>query len=272
MAKNKFDIDDLRVRGKSFRLERVDPDETFDLEKDDARAELPRLIERLDALQAVMYAERRRALLLVFQAMDAGGKDGAIRHVLTGVNPQGVRVTSFKAPSDDELAHDYLWRVHQAAPARGMIGVFNRSHYEDVLVVRVNNLVPREVWRARYEQISRFEQHLVETGTTIVKFYLHISKDEQKRRFEERLADPQKRWKFSPGDLPVRERWDDYLAAYEDALRHCSTDAAPWYVIPANHEWARNVLVARVVVETLERLDMHYPPPPPAWETIVIPD
>lgn len=268
-----MDLDQLRVPASGrFRLAEVDPDETFGLDKKTAKDEHAGLIERLSELQSAMYAEQKHSLLIVLQAMDAGGKDGTIRSLLTGVNPQGVQVTSFKVPSAEELAHDYLWRIHKATPPRGIIGLFNRSHYEDVLVVRVAGLAPKEVWRARYDQINRFEQHLAENGTTILKFYLHISKDEQKARFEERLEEPEKRWKFAKGDLKVREQWDDYMAAYEDALARCSTGWAPWYVIPANRNWLRNWLVASIVVETLEGLDMQYPEPEEGLDEVVIPD
>ena len=191
--------------------------------------------------------------------MDAGGKDGTIRHVFRGVNPQGVRVTSFKNPSENELAHDFLWRIHQAVPATGMIGVFNRSHYEDVLVVRVEKLVSKNFWEARFEQINQFERMLSETGATILKFYLHISKEEQAERFQARLDDPRKNWKFSPDDLEKRKKWEDYMAVYEDALNRCTTDWAPWYVIPSDQKWYRNLAIARVIVDTLRELNPQYP-------------
>lgn len=228
--------------------------------------------DRLRELQQVLWAEGKHALLIVLQAMDAGGKDGTIRHVFRGVNPQGCQVTSFKVPTKEELAHDYLWRIHKAAPQKGYIGIFNRSHYEDVLVVRVHNLVPEEVWSQRYEQINHFEKLLADTGTTILKFFIHISKEEQKERFEARLQDPAKNWKFSMGDVEERGRWDDYMRAFETALSRCSTPWAPWYIIPANHKWYRNLAVSRILVETLEGLDMHYPPPLPDADQIVIPD
>ncbi len=267
-----MDLKDLRVPDSGhFRLASVDPDATFDMDKAAAREEHAELIQRLSALQAVMYAEGKHALLLVCQALDAGGKDGTIRALLTGLNPQGVQVTSFKQPSAEELAHDFLWRIHQACPPRGLIGVFNRSQYEDVLVVRVNDLVPKDVWKARYDQINRFEQNLAEAGTTVLKFFLYISKDEQRDRFQERLDDPEKRWKFALGDLEVRKQWDQYMVAYEDVFRKCSTPWAPWYVIPANRNWVRNVLIARIVVEALEGLDMKYPDPEEGLEGVTIP-
>jgi PPK2 family polyphosphate:nucleotide phosphotransferase len=204
--------------------------------------------------------------------MDAGGKDGTIKHVMGGVNPQGCQVTSFKQPTARELAHDYLWRIHMAVPSRGYIGIYNRSHYEDVLVVRVHNLVPEEVWSTRYEQINHFEKLLAETGTTILKFFLYISKEEQKERFEARLTDPTKNWKFSAGDVKERRYWDDYMLAYEEALSRCNTPWAPWYIIPANRKWYRNLVVSQTIVETLEKLDMHYPPPLADAGSIVVPD
>lgn len=236
-----------------------------------ARAELKRNVERLRELQQVMWAEGRHALLVVLQAMDAGGKDGTIKHVMRGVNPQGCQVTSFKVPTEEELDHDFLWRVHKATPRRGYIGIFNRSHYEDVLAVRVHNLVPKEVWEQRYEQINHFEKMLAAAGTTIVKLYLHISKKEQKQRFEARLQDPTKNWKFSMGDVEKRKRWADYMQAYEDALSRCSTLWAPWHIIPADRKWYRNLLVSQILVETLEELDMRYPPPLADAGHIVIP-
>ena len=219
-----------------------------------------------------LYAESKHRLLIVLQAMDTGGKDGVIRHVMSGVNPQGCQVTSFKVPTAEELAHDFLWRIHQQVPRRGYIGIFNRSHYEDVLVVRVHDLVPKKVWQQRYEQINQFEKLLSETGTTILKFFLHISKDEQKRRLEARRDTPEKQWKFSLGDLKEREYWDDYMDAYEDALTRCSTRWAPWYIVPANQKWYRNLVVARTIVKTLESFDMKYPEPEKGIETAVVPD
>jgi PPK2 family polyphosphate:nucleotide phosphotransferase len=209
-------------------------------------------------------------LLIVLQAMDAGGKDGTIRSIMSGVNPQGVTVTSFKAPTAAELAHDFLWRIHQAVPARGMIGIFNRSHYEDVLVARVKNLVTKRVWQTRYEHINNFEQLLVDSGVTLLKFYLHISKDEQKERLQARLDEPDKRWKFNPGDLAERERWDDYMQAFEDVFEKCSPKAAPWYIVPANRKWYRNVLISGTIVKTLESLKMKYPAPAEDLDKIVI--
>jgi PPK2 family polyphosphate:nucleotide phosphotransferase len=206
-----------------------------------------------------MYAEDRRALLVVLQAMDAGGKDGTIRHVTAGLNPQGCRVTSFKAPSAEELDHDYLWRIHHAVPARGEFGIFNRSHYEDVLVVRVHGLVPKSVWSARYQQINAFEKLLAANDVVIVKFFLHISKEEQIERLRARLEDPTKLWKFNEQDIAERRRWDDYMAAYEDALERCSMPAAPWYIVPANKKWFRDYVVSQILLDTLSRLKMQFP-------------
>jgi PPK2 family polyphosphate:nucleotide phosphotransferase len=226
-----------------------------------AESEFKELRREIAELQHRFYSEGRRKLLIVLQAMDAGGKDGTIRRVFQGVNPQGVRVTSFKAPSRRELAHDYLWRIHRQVPGRGMIGIFNRSHYEDVLIVRVDRLVPEETWRQRYEQINQFEKLLSDTGTTILKIYLHISKAEQKERFEARLEDPRKNWKFSREDLEKRKQWGDYMEAYEEALSRCTTEWAPWYAIPADQKWYRNLAVARVLHSTLEEMAPQYPKP-----------
>jgi PPK2 family polyphosphate:nucleotide phosphotransferase len=226
-----------------------------------AEKEFKRLRRRLADLQMRLYAEDKHAILIVLQAMDAGGKDGTIRRVFQGVNPQGVRVTSFKQPSRLELAHDFLWRVHREVPPRGMIGVFNRSHYEDVLVVRVHSLVPEETWRPRYELINDFEKMLVTCGTTILKFYLHISKEEQRQRFQERIDIKEKNWKFSFEDLKKREQWDEYLEAYEEMLNRTNTSWAPWHVIPADRNWYRNLAVVRTIVSAIEELDPRYPEP-----------
>lgn len=233
----------------------------FDGDKAAGQQEAVRLIGRLGELQQVLYAGATHKLLIVLQAMDAAGKDGTIRAVFTGVNPQGTRVTSFKRPTDLELAHDYLWRVHQHAPAAGEIAIFNRSHYEDVLVVRVHGLVAEERWKRRYEHIAAFERMLADEGTTIVKLFLHISKEEQAVRFRERLADPTKRWKFRAGDLDERKRWNDYQRAYEAAIEATSTPWAPWYVVPADRNWYRNLVVSQILVDTLEALDLRYPDP-----------
>ncbi len=213
----------------------------------------------LAGLQARLWAEGRQSLLLILQGTDASGKDGTIAHVFQGVNPQGTWVVSFKAPTDEELAHDFLWRIHRALPRAGEIGIFNRSHYEDVLVARVRKLVPKKVWKPRYDDIVAFESLLTQSGVTIVKCCLHISKDEQRRRFEERLADPQKRWKFQLGDIADRELWSQYQRAYSDAIERTSTKTAPWYVIPADVKWFRNWAISRVLIETLTAMNPKYP-------------
>jgi len=256
--------------GTPVRLADWDPDDTAGFEKLDVRGRLKGLRKRLAAQQQVLWAEGRHRLLVVLQAMDTGGKDGTIRKVFSGVNPQGVRVVSFKAPTPVELAHDYLWRIHRHTPADGEIAVFNRSHYEDVLVVRVLDLVPEERWSRRYEHIRAFERLLADEGTTILKFYLHISKEEQAERLRARLADPDKHWKFNVDDLAHRERWDDYMAAFETVLSETSTAEAPWYVVPANHKWYRNLVVAETIVTTLEGLGMEYPEPEDDLEAVVV--
>ena len=253
-------------------LSDFDPDFHEDYHKSGAKESLKSLQSRMQVLQEMLYAQGTQSLLIVLQAMDAGGKDGTIRRVFEGVNPQGVRVTSFKQPTPEELAHDFLWRIHQHTPAKGYIGIFNRSHYEDVLVVRVNNIVPKSVWEKRYDRINEFERLLAENGTRILKFFLHISKDEQKERFQERLDMPEKHWKFSKGDMPVREQWDEYMHAYEDVLTRCNTDYAPWHIIPANKNWSRNLIVARAIVETLESMNLAYPEPEDGLDQVVIPD
>jgi PPK2 family polyphosphate:nucleotide phosphotransferase len=251
----------LRVRpGRPIRLRDVDPDDIGGFaDKKAARDSLEQDLERLRERQRLLYADGRQALLVVLQAMDTGGKDGTVRHVMSGLNPSGCTVTSFKAPCPHDLAHDFLWRIHRETPARGVVGVFNRSHYEDVLVVRVRELVPPNVWKARYQQINEFERMLTENGTRIVKFYLHISKGEQKRRLKERLSDPQKNWKFSEGDIAERKLWPRYAEAYEDAINRCSTEWAPWYVVPANVKWARDAMVARVLLETMDSMRLRWP-------------
>jgi PPK2 family polyphosphate:nucleotide phosphotransferase len=243
--------------GSKLRLKDRDPDETFGKRRNDKALE--KTLDRLRRLQQLLYADRRYALLIVLQALDAGGKDGTIRHVMSGVNPQGCQVTAFKAPTQEELAHDFLWRIHKAVPALGNIGIFNRSHYEDVLVVRVHKLVPKQLWHKRYRHINDFEHMLTDHKVTILKFFLHISKDEQKKRLEQRLADPNKRWKVSPADFQERKLWDQYMNAYEAALSKCSAEWAPWYIIPANQKWFRNYTISQIIVEALESLDMKYP-------------
>ena len=217
--------------------------------------------KRLEELQEMLWADGRHRLLVVLQAMDTGGKDGTIRKVFEGVNPVGVRVASFKTPTSPELAHDYLWRVHPHVPGDGEITVFNRSHYEDVLVVRVHNVVPQSQWEKRYRHLVEFERLLTDEGTTIVKFFLHISKDEQRLRLQARIDDPTKHWKFSMGDLDERQHWDDYQRAYEEALSNTSTSFAPWYVVPADRKWYRDLVVSTVLVEILEKMELRYPAP-----------
>ena len=247
--------------GTKVRLSKLDAGGTHGVDKADAIGQLEENLKRLSLLQYLLYAEARRSLLVVLQGIDAGGKDGTIQHVMSGLNPQGVTVTSFKVPEGPEKRHDYLWRVHHAVPEFGKIGIFNRSQYEDVLVVRVHDLVPKSVWSKRYEQINDFERMLSDNGVRIVKFLLYISKEEQAKRFRERLDDKTKNWKFSQADLKEREYWDQYIEAYEDMLRKCSTANSPWYVIPANKKWFRNLAVSQIVLDTLENMDLKYPKP-----------
>jgi PPK2 family polyphosphate:nucleotide phosphotransferase len=258
--------------GSSTRLKDYDPAYKGSYDKEKAQAEEDALEGQMALLQEKLFAERQQALLIVLQAMDAGGKDGTIKHVFDKVNPQGVRVTSFKAPTPEELAHDFMWRIHNAVPPKGYIGIFNRSHYEDVLVVRVNSLVGSDIWKKRYDQINHFERMLAENGTRILKFFLHISKDEQKERFQERLDNPDKHWKFSTGDLAVRRQWDDYMEAYEAVLTRCNTDYAPWHIVPANRKWYRNLVITQTIVETLQTMNPQYPQPEAGLDQIVIPD
>jgi PPK2 family polyphosphate:nucleotide phosphotransferase len=256
--------------GKKFKLADWDAGDTLGFDKEHAQAVLQKNVRRLFDWQARLYAENRRALLIVLQGMDAAGKDGTIAHVMGGLNPQGCRVTSFKAPTAEELAHDFLWRVHKAVPARGEIGIFNRSHYEDVLIARVRRLAPENVWARRYRQINEFEALLTASGVTILKFFLHISKDEQRERLQARLSDPAKNWKFNPGDLEERKLWKHYQRAYEDALRRCSTKTAPWFVIPANKKWFRNLAVSEIIIETLARMNPRFPKPLANLSKIVV--
>jgi PPK2 family polyphosphate:nucleotide phosphotransferase len=257
--------------GSRVNLKDFDPDNTGDFrDAESAGQELKDRVEELGKLQHLLYAENRRALLIVLQGMDTSGKDGTIRHVMAGMTPLGVQVQAFKAPNEEELAHDYLWRVHRAVPRKGYLGIFNRSHYEDVLVVRVHELVPRAVWKGRYDQINDFEKMLAENDVLILKFFLHISKKEQKKRLEARLQDPTRYWKFSLSDIKERKYWPDYQKAYEDVLSRCSTEWAPWHVVPANRKWYRNLVVARVVAQTLRDLDMKYPEPALDLSKVVI--
>jgi PPK2 family polyphosphate:nucleotide phosphotransferase len=257
--------------GKRVKLSDYDPSYTGGYEKKgEVKALVKANLARMAELQELMFAEGKHALLIVLQAMDAGGKDSTIRHVMDAFNPQGCRVVGFGVPTERELAHDFLWRIHQHTPSLGNVTIFNRSHYEDVLVVRVNELVPKEVWQRRYEYINGFERLLADSGVTIVKFYLHISKDEQKERFQERLDRPEKNWKFNPGDLGTRAQWDDYMAAFEGVFAKCNHPWAPWYIVPANKKWYRNLVVSTALVEAMEKMDMRYPPAPEGLDKIVI--
>jgi PPK2 family polyphosphate:nucleotide phosphotransferase len=258
--------------GATVRLDEHDPGDTSLCAegKEEAQRRTGELNRRLEELQEILYADGRHKVLIVLQAMDTGGKDGTIRSVFEGTNPQGVEVASFKKPTPEELAHDYLWRVHRRTPRAGQITIFNRSHYEDVLVVRVHNLVPPEVWQRRYDHINNFERELAEEGTTILKFFLHISKGEQRERLQSRLDEARKRWKFSRADLEERKRWDEYQAAYASALSRTSTEWAPWHVVPAEHNWYRNLVVSQVLVAALERLDLRYPAPEEGLDDVII--
>ncbi len=257
--------------GKKVRLGDFDPDYTGGIKnKKQAAEELAENTEVLAELGYRLYAENRRSLLLVLQGMDSSGKDGTIRHVMKGFNPQSCQVTSFKQPSIEELNHDFLWRISRAVPRKGNIGIFNRSHYEDVLVVRVHNLVPKKEWKTRYERINIFEKILTDGGTTIIKVFLHIGKEEQRKRLQSRLDDQTKLWKFSRDDLSEREYWDEYSKAYEDVLTRCNTPWAPWYIVPANRKWYRNLAVSRILRKTLEKMDPQYPPPQKGLEGIVV--
>jgi PPK2 family polyphosphate:nucleotide phosphotransferase len=261
----------LRVKpGTRLDLSPIDPGGTHGHERDEAQSKTAEQLHRLADLQDRLWAEAKRAVLVVLQGIDAAGKDGTIGKVMEAFNPQGCVVSSFKVPTPAELAHDFLWRVHGRVPGKGEIGIFNRSHYEDVLVVRVRKLAPRRVWSGRYDQIRDFERLLAATGTTIVKFFLYIDRDEQRERFQARYDDPTKRWKFSLGDLEERKRWDDYIEAYEDALSETSTDDAPWYVIPANRKWFRNLAVATILADTIDDLRPAYPPAPDLPADLVI--
>jgi PPK2 family polyphosphate:nucleotide phosphotransferase len=258
MNTDKFRIED----GSDFKLSRIDPDDTGDFKnKDDAEDATEEEIEKLRELHERFYVDNRYALLIVLQAMDTAGKDGTIKSIFSGINPVGCTVTSFKKPTSEELDHDFLWRIYKALPPKGNYGIFNRSHYEDVLVVRVHDLVPKAVWTKRYDHINEFERLQHESNTIIVKFFLHISKDEQKERLLARLADPKKHWKFDPADLKEREHWDEYQDAYQDAIRKCSAPHAPWYVVPANKKWFRNYVVANALVKTLSKLSLKLPVP-----------
>lgn len=253
--------------GNQLTLSHCDPDDTGDYQKTDqdkekAKAATEKLIGRLSELQERLYANGNRALLIVLQGMDTSGKDGTIKNVMSGVNPQGCKVVTFKTPSVEELGHDFLWRVHQKAPAKGQIGIFNRSHYEDVLITRVHGLISDKVVKQRFDQIKEFEELLSESGTVILKFFLHISKDEQKKRLEERINNPEKRWKFNDGDLEERKLWKNYIEAFEAMMAATSTDQAPWHIVPANRKWYRNLIIADRVVNALEGMKLKTPPAP----------
>ncbi|MCB0118109.1 MAG: polyphosphate kinase 2 family protein [Anaerolineales bacterium] len=258
--------------GEKVDLTKRDPHETGDFKggKKEGLETIAKLNQELQELQELLYAEGKHKVLVVLQAMDTGGKDGTIRRVFDGVNPQGVKVASFKVPTPEELSHDFLWRVHKVTPANGEMVIFNRSHYEDVLVVRVHDYVPKDVWSKRYDQINEFESMLAENGTTILKFYLHISKEEQKERLQARLDDPSKHWKFSVGDLGERKLWDDYQKAYEAMLSKTSKKHAPWYIVPADRKWHRDLVISTVLVDTLKGLKMKYPEPKDNLDGIVI--
>lgn len=261
----------LRVKtGEKVDLARFDCGAEFGRDKDKSEQQLAHNLDRLTELQARIYAESKHAVLIVLQGIDAAGKDGTIRVIAGAFNPQGTPVTSFKVPSTKEAAHDFLWRVHLAVPGRGEIGIFNRSHYEEVLVVRVHKLEPEERWRNHYRQIRDWEKMLTEEGVTIVKFFLAIDKDTQRERFQERVDDPKKRWKFATGDLAERKLWDDYRAAFEEMLSETSTDYAPWYLIPANHNWLRNLAVSEIVADAIDDLKPQYPEPESGIERLKI--
>lgn len=258
--------------GSKFRLRDFDPDDTqgMDIDKGDAKELLAKGIKRLSELQEKLYADNRWSVLAVFQAMDAAGKDGAIKHAMSGINPQGCQVHAFKAPSPEELDHDFLWRIARALPERGRIGIFNRSHYEEVLVVRVhpeflkgqclpNGITGEKLWQQRFASIANFENHLAHNGTAICKFFLNVSRKEQKKRFLERIDDPAKNWKFSMGDVAERGRWDEYMAAYEDMIRNTSSPHAPWYVLPADHKWFTRLAVVAALIATMENLNLAFP-------------
>ena len=272
MSKSRRALRDvLQVQpGRKVRLADIDPADSHGYSKDEAGPELQKGLDRLTDLQDRLWAESKHPVLVVLQGIDAAGKDGSVKHVMGAFNPMGCSVTSFKVPTAVEAAHDYLWRVHQRTPGKGEIAIFNRSHYEDVLVVRVHEFVPKLVWERRFDQINAFERLLADEGTTILKFFLLIDRDEQKARFQARLDDPTKNWKFKLGDLAERKLWDSYMAAYEDVLNRCSTDVAPWYVIPANRNWFRNLAIADILADTLDDLKPAYPPPSEDVSKVVI--
>jgi PPK2 family polyphosphate:nucleotide phosphotransferase len=244
-----------------LHIKDCDPNYTAGFKSKDASKLLDENIDKLKKLQYLLYAENKHSILIILQAMDAGGKDGTIRHVMGPLNPQGVKVTSFKTPTEEELSHDFLWRIHQHTPKTGEIRIFNRSHYEDVLIVRVHNLVPKKIWSKRYNHINSFEKALTESGTTILKFFLNISEKEQLKRLDARLEDPEKNWKASPKDFEERSLWPKYMDAYEATIRKCSTTYAPWYIIPSDNKWFRNLAISTILVNALESLNMKFPAP-----------
>ena len=262
-------VEACRVRS-GFALGDHDAGKTFGWTKEQARVELGGVLSEVSEMQKRLFASKSAAVLLVLQALDAGGKDGTIREVFTSLNPAGIDVSSFNVPSDDDLAHDYLWRIHRRTPSKGRIGIFNRSHYEDVLVVRVKQLVPKRVWRQRFRHIREFERMLTDEGTHVLKIFLNISKEEQRERLQDRVDDATERWKFRLGDLDERARWDQYMEAYEEALAKTSTDEAPWYVVPGDRKWVRNLVVARIVHHHLSVIDPQFPPAEPGVEGIVV--
>ncbi len=255
-------VDRFRIPpGDRVHLSKFDPTYRGKDSKKEALVKIAKLRDRMGDLQQQLFAERKRSLLICLQGLDAAGKDGVVKHVIGSMNPGGCHVANFKEPSPEELAHDFLWRIEAQTPKKGEIAIFNRSHYEDVLIVRVHNLVPRKVWSKRYDQINDFERHHVENGTRILKFFLHISKEEQLQRFEQRLDDPAKRWKISEADYTEREHWDDYLRAYDDALARCNTEGAPWFVIPSDHKWFRDLAISEILVAVMEAMNIQVPQP-----------
>lgn len=257
-----IDSEYLCKPGSKVKLSKISTNDTRECkDRDEAEAASAKNLKRIGELQDVLYADSRYSVLVVLQAMDAGGKDGTIEHIFSACNPQGCQVTSFKAPSTVEKAHDFLWRIHAAVPPKGMIGIFNRSHYESLLVERVRGFAPKPVWKKRYDHVNNFEQMLTDEGTLVLKFYLHISREEQAERLQERLDDPKKNWKFNPGDLEERKLWDDYQLAYEDVLEKCSTETAPWYIIPADRKWYRNYVISDIIARALKSLDLKFPKP-----------
>ena len=249
------------VSGDHIRLRDFNPGHKGNYQKNEALEKIEDLSQKMSDLQQRLFAERKRSLLIVLQALDAGGKDGVIKHVIGSMNPDGCHVANFKEPTQQELAHDFLWRIEAQTPAKGEVAIFNRSHYEDVLIVRVHNLVPRSIWSQRYKLINDFERRLIQNGTRILKFFLHISKEEQLQRFEQRLDDPAKRWKISESDYAERKYWDDYLRAYEDIFVRCNNDDAPWFVIPADHKWFRDLAISEIIVSTMEEMNFQVPQP-----------